>query len=73
MDGSAIICDEIIKSYDEEIKTIPINFNENNITCKPQSFYFLLAYFLITIVNSCQCILLSDKMSSKTKQFITQN
>ena len=53
MDGSAIICDETIKSYDEEIKTIPINFNENNITCKPQSFYFLLAYFLITIVNSC--------------------
>ena len=53
MDGSAIICDEIIKSYDEEIKTIPINFNENNITCKAQSFYFLLAYFLITIVNSC--------------------
>ena len=53
MDGSAIICDETIKSYDEEIKTIPINFNENNINCKPQSFYFLLAYLLITIVNSC--------------------
>ena len=26
MDDSAIICDEVIKSYDEEIKTIPTNF-----------------------------------------------
>ena len=58
MDGSAIICDETIKSYDEEIKTIPINFNENNITCKPQSFYFLLAYFLTTIVASVYCYLI---------------
>ena len=28
MDDSAIICDEIIKSYDEEMKTIPTTFNE---------------------------------------------
>ena len=28
MDDSAIICDEFIKSYDEEIKTISTNFNE---------------------------------------------
>ena len=27
MDDSAIICDEVIKLYDEEI-TIPTNFNE---------------------------------------------
>ena len=33
MDDSAIICDKVIKSYDEKIKTIPINFNEKNITC----------------------------------------
>ena len=26
MDDSAIISDEVIKSYDEEIKTIPRNF-----------------------------------------------
>ena len=26
MDDSTIICDEVIKSYDEEIKTIPTNF-----------------------------------------------
>ena len=48
MDDSAIICDEIIKSYDEK-KTIPRNFNEKNITCKTQNFYILLAFLLITI------------------------
>ena len=28
IDDSAIICDEVIKSCDEEIKPIPTNFNE---------------------------------------------
>ena len=28
MDDSEITCDEIIESYNEEIKTIPTNFNE---------------------------------------------
>ena len=28
MDDSAIICYEVIESYDEEIKTIPTNFNK---------------------------------------------
>ena len=28
MDDSAIMCDEVIESYDEEIKTIPTNFDE---------------------------------------------
>ena len=27
MDDTTIICDEVIKSYDEQIKTIPTNFN----------------------------------------------
>ena len=33
------------KSNDEEIKTIPTNFNEKNKTCKIQNFYILLALF----------------------------
>ena len=33
MDNSAITCDEIIESYDEEIKTVPTNFNEKKLTC----------------------------------------
>ena len=37
-----IICDEII-----DVKEM--NFNENNITCKTQSFYILLTFLLITI------------------------
>ena len=49
MDDSAIICDEVIKSYDKEIKAIPGNFNEKKVTCKTQNFYILLAFLLITI------------------------
>ena len=33
MDNSAILCDEVIESYDEEAKTSSTNFNE-----KKQSF-----------------------------------
>ena len=29
MDDPVIMCDEIIESYDEEIKAIPTNFNDN--------------------------------------------
>ena len=39
MDDSVITCDEVIESYNEEIKTIPTSFNEKNITCKTPGFY----------------------------------
>ena len=48
MDDSMITCDEVIKSYDEEIKTIPKNFNEKKAINKTQNFYILLAFLLIT-------------------------
>ena len=54
MDDSTIICDEVIdedveaKSNDE-IKTIPTNFNERKTTYKAQNIYILLAFLLITI------------------------
>ena len=38
MDHSTIIYDEVEKSYNEEIKTIPANFNEKKGTCKTQNF-----------------------------------
>ena len=50
MDDSVITCDEVIESYDEEIKTIPANFNQKNITCKEQNFYILLVFL---IIDSC--------------------
>ena len=34
MDNSAITCDEVKASYNEETKTIPTNFNEKKATCK---------------------------------------
>ena len=49
MDDSTVICDEVIKSNDEEIKTIPTNFNEKNITCKTISFYILFVMLLIIV------------------------
>ena len=33
MDDSVITCDEVLELYNEEIKTIPTNFNEKNTTC----------------------------------------
>ena len=55
MDDSFMICDEVIKSYDGEIKSIPTNFNEKNITCKTQSFYSLLNLFINHhyLIDSC--------------------
>ena len=49
MDDSAITCDEVIESYDEETKTIPTNFNEKKAICKMQNLHILLAVLLITI------------------------
>ena len=60
MDDSAIICDEAIKSYDEEIKTIPTNFNENKVICKTQNSCIFLTFLLTTVT------LLYDKISNKT-------
>ena len=51
MDDSTITCDEVIKSYDEEIN-IPTNFNENKVICNMQNSNILLAFILITI-DSC--------------------
>ena len=47
MDDSAIICDEVIESFDEdveaksyyEIKTIPTNFNEKKTNLQNAKFY----------------------------------
>ena len=45
MDNSAIICDKVIMLFDEEIKTIPTNFNEKKVTCKKQNFYILHGFY----------------------------
>ena len=57
MDDSTIICDEVIKPYDEEI-----NFNEKKATYKKQNLYILLVFLLITIAllitAICYCFLI---------------
>ena len=42
MDDSAITCDEIIESYNEETKTIPRNFNEKKQPVKRKISIFYL-------------------------------
>ena len=66
MDDSAVMCDEVIESYDKETKTVPTNFNKKNITCRTQNCCLLLSFLLITIA-----LLIAVKISSKTKTFIT--
>ena len=51
VDNSAIICEEVIViDVDDKTKTIPINFNENKLTCKTPKIFILFASLLITIV-----------------------
>ena len=54
-DDSAIICDEIIESYDEETKTIPANFHEKKVTLKTQNFLYFTCIFInyYSIIDSC--------------------
>ena len=45
MVDSTIICDEFIKSKDEETQTVPTNFNEKKVTYKPKIFIFHLHFY----------------------------
>ena len=47
--GDSAFIDEVIESYNEETKPIPINFNEKKATCKMENLFILLAFLLITI------------------------
>ena len=69
MDDLEIICGEVIESYNEQIKTIPKNFNEKKAICKNQNFYILLAFLLITvallIALSIYCYLIKYQAKQK--------
>ena len=67
---------KVIESYHEEIKTIPSNFDEKNITCTAQNFYILF-FFLLTIITlliavSIYCYLIKHH-DTKTKQIYIGN
>ena len=75
MNDPAITCDEIkseVKSNNEETKTFHTNFNEKNITYNTKLLCFANNYITYHyVIDSCQYLLLSDKISRKTKTFIT--
>ena len=73
------MCGEIIdaeaKSYNKETKTVPISFNEQEVTCKTQNFYILFTFLLIIIIVllidlSIYCYLV--KYQAKQKHFTPQ-
>ena len=72
MNDSAIICDEIIESYNEKTKTIPKRFSENEVICRMQTVYILLTILLTTIAlliaASIHCYLI--KYGLKQKQLL---
>ena len=74
-DDSAIICDEVIESFDKEIKIIPTHFSEKNKTCKAQDFYILLVYLFIfialLIAVSMYCYLIKYQAKKKHYYFRT--
>ena len=49
MHDSTIICNELIKLYEEKMKIIPSHSHDKKITCKTQIFYIMLAFLLITV------------------------
>ena len=66
MDDSAIICDEVVESYNEEMRSIPTSFNGKNVICKTEFLHF--TYLFINyhyVIDSCYYILLFDKISKK--------
>ena len=52
MDDSAIMSDEIIESYDEEIKTVPTNFNEKILLVEHKISIFYLHFCLSKIMSN---------------------
>ena len=77
MDDSAIICDEVVESYNEEMRSIPTSFNRKNVICKTQNFYILLFFLLTTImllvVVTIYCYLIKYPRKFIYYHFTTQN
>ena len=64
---------KLVESCNKETKTIPRTFNEKKAICKTQNGYILTCILInyYSIIESCEYLLLSDKISSKKKIFIT--
>ena len=60
----------VIKSDDEEIKTVSYNFNENEVTCKTETFDILLAFLLIIIPILIAVIVYCYMAKYQTKQLL---
>ena len=73
IDDLAIICDEIMETYDEETKTILSNFKERKEACKTKNCYILLVFLLVTIelliAVNIYCYLIKYQKNKQT--FIT--
>ena len=66
---SVITCDEIRA----ETKTITTTFSEKRAACKTLNSYIFCIFVInhYNIIDSCQYFILSDKILSKMKTFVT--
>ena len=59
MDGSSIVCDEVVDSdpqgkSNDETKTVSKNFNEKKENCKTQNLYFTCIFInYYSIIDNC--------------------
>ena len=60
-----------MKLYDENVKTIPTNFNVKKVTCKTKCFYILLTFLSITIALSIAVSVYCYLIKYQAKKFIT--
>ena len=73
MDNSAIMCDKIEDSFDEEREAKAksydeTNFNEKKATCKMQNFYILVEFLLLTIALMIAVSIYCYLMKYRAKQ-----
>ena len=64
MDDSAIMYDKVLESYNIETKISP-SFNEKKAICKTQNFHTCIFIKYYNIIDSCQYLLLFDKIQGK--------
>ena len=68
----ASIIDDSVITADEMIETTKIKFVWKNVTCRIKKLYFACLFInYYCIIDRCWYLLLPDKISSKTKTFIT--
>ena len=74
MGDSTIVRDEITKPYNEDVEAKSYKekkIDEKKVTRKMQNFFRYIFINYYSIIDTCQRLVLFDKISNKMKTFIT--